>query len=152
MAGGTPVWSEKNGSYVASRPSWKAPAEQIGTTRAVVRAAGPDGVALMPIAFMRIVPMLSADVHAVSPNHHYLSLVPAPPEFIEDRRLLNAAVRGPRSRKPGLEEFRRALGRVGVTVACTLPWDRRGIALLDAAGWTERKRIRMLVCSFPPKG
>ncbi|WP_165503224.1 DUF6077 domain-containing protein, partial [Actinomadura fibrosa] len=152
VVAGTPVWTAASGSFVASRPSWKVPAENVGTARAVVREAGSGGAVLMPTRYMRVVPLLSADVHAVNPNPHYLSLLPAPPRLIEDRRLLSRAVRSPYSRKPSPAEFRDALRRADVRVACVFVRDRRGTALLADAGWTGTRRVGRLVCAFPPAG
>ncbi|QXJ26190.1 hypothetical protein AGRA3207_007809 [Actinomadura graeca] len=151
VAGGMPVWSETSGSFVASRPSWKLPADQVGTAREVVRAAGPGGVVLMPTPFMRAVPMLSADVHAVNPNPHYLAMLPAPARFIEDRRLLSSAVRSPYGPKPEPRRVAGALRRTGVQVACALPRDRRAQSLLSRAGYRDPRRLGQLVCAFPPR-
>ncbi|WP_242890926.1 DUF6077 domain-containing protein [Actinomadura litoris] len=152
VVGGTPVWSQASGSTVADRPSWKVPAEQVGTAREVVRAARPGTVVLMPVGYMRAVPMLTARVHAANPNPHYLSMIPAPPHFIADRQMLSVAVRSPYSRKPTAEEMRAALRRVGVSVACVTPRDRRALRLLDQAGYGDRRRIGDLVCAFRPGG
>ncbi|WP_242910098.1 DUF6077 domain-containing protein [Actinomadura terrae] len=152
VVGGTPVWSEASGSTVEGRPSWKLPAEQVGTAREVVRAAKPGTVVLMPVTYMRAVPMLTARVHAANPNPHYLSMIPAPAHYIADRQMLSVAVRSPYSRKPTAEEMRAALRRVGVSVACVTPRDRRALRLLDQAGYGDRRRIGDLVCSFRPGG
>ncbi len=151
IIGGMPVWSASSGSFVADRPSWKLPADQVGTAREVVRAARPGGVVLMPTSFMRAVPMLTADVHAVNPNPHYLAMLPAPSRFIEDRLLLSTAVRSPYSPKPEPRRLREALRRVGVEVACTWPRDRRTQNLLARAGYRDHRRIGKLVCSFPSR-
>ncbi|MGH3241189.1 MAG: DUF6077 domain-containing protein, partial [Spirillospora sp.] len=88
VAGGTPVWSESNGSLVASRPSWKVPPSSAGTARDVVAITGPRGLVLMPGGVMRVVPLLTVRTQAVNPNRHYLKLLPVPPRFIRDRQVL----------------------------------------------------------------
>ncbi|WP_344279706.1 DUF6077 domain-containing protein [Actinomadura napierensis] len=152
VAGGTPVWSASNGSVVASRPSWKLPPAQVGTARAVVALARTGGVVVMPRAYMRAVPLLTARVHAADPNSHYLRNLPVPARFVEDRRVLTAAVRRPGGRKPALPELRGALRRAGVAVACARPRDRHGLALLEQAGFGGRRRVGDLICLFPKLG
>ncbi|WP_165964174.1 DUF6077 domain-containing protein, partial [Actinomadura sp. KC216] len=150
VAGGTPVWSESNGSVVASRPAWKVPASAVGTARDVVALAGTDGLVLMPSGVMRVVPLLTVRTHAVNPNSHYLKLLPVPPQFIRDRRVLSAAVRGPRSAKPEAAEVAAALSRTKVDVACASRRDGRGLALLRSAGYGGDRRVGRLICLFPP--
>ncbi|MDL4817130.1 DUF6077 domain-containing protein [Actinomadura opuntiae] len=151
VAGGTPVWSASNGSVVASRPSWKLPPAQVGTARAVVRLAPPGGVVVMPQGYMRAVPLLTARVHAANPNSHYLRNLPVPARFVDDRRVLTAAVRRPGGRKPALADLQGALRRAGVAVACARPHDRYGLVLLEQAGFGGRRKVGGLICVFPQR-
>ncbi|MFI0369981.1 DUF6077 domain-containing protein [Actinomadura sp. 1N219] len=150
VVGGTPVWSDSNGSAVASRPAWKVPASAVGTAREVVALAGRDGLVLMPPGVMRVVPLLTVRTHAVNPNNHYLKLMPVPPQFIRDRKVLSATVRGPRSAKPEASEVAAALSRTKVDVACASRRDERGLDLLRSAGYGGDRRVGRLVCLFPP--
>ncbi|MEV5830433.1 DUF6077 domain-containing protein [Spirillospora sp. NPDC052242] len=152
VVGGTPVWAESNGSVVAERPSWKADPARVGTARAIVAEAGPGGIVLMPGRYMRLVPLLTTETHAVNPNSHYLSLLPAPERAVEDRELLSAAVRSARSEKPAPAEVEGALRRLDVRVACAYPWDERGLDLLRTAGYGGDRRIGSLACVFPGGG
>ncbi|MBD2892640.1 hypothetical protein amrb99_15500 [Actinomadura sp. RB99] len=152
IVGGTPLWSAENGSLVASRPSWKLPAEQVGTARAVVDLARTGGVVVMPQGYMRAVPLLTARVHAADPNTHYLGNLPVPARFVDDRRVLTAAVRRPGGWKPALADIEGALHRVGVVVACAHPRDLRGLSLLEQAGLSGRRRVGQLVCLFAGHG
>ncbi|QKG18550.1 DUF6077 domain-containing protein [Actinomadura verrucosospora] len=152
IVGGTPVWSAKDGSIVASRPSWKLPAAQVGTAHAVVELARTGGVVVMPPGYMRAVPLLTARVHAADPNTHYLRNLPVPARFVDDRRVLTAAVRRPGGWKPPLGDVRDAVRRAGVVVACTRPRDLRGLALLEQAGLSGRRRVGHLVCVFSAQG
>ncbi|WP_262403275.1 hypothetical protein, partial [Actinomadura sp. CNU-125] len=152
VVGGIPVWAESNGSVVADRPAWKAHPAQVGTARAIVAEAGPGGIVVMPGRYMRIVPLLTAETHAVNPNSHYLSLLPAPERAVEDRELLAATVRSARSEKPGRAEVAGALRRLDVRVACAYPWDERGMELLVGAGYGGGRRIGDLACVFPGGG
>ncbi|MGI5330096.1 DUF6077 domain-containing protein [Actinomadura nitritigenes] len=152
IVGGTPLWSAENGSVVASRPSWKLPAEQVGTARAVVDLARTGGVVVMPQGYMRAVPLLTARVHAANPNTHYLRNLPVPARFVDDRRVLTAAVRRPGGWKPALADLEGALHRAGVVVACAHPRDLRGLALLEQAGLSGRRRVGQLVCLFAGQG
>ncbi|MDL4776401.1 DUF6077 domain-containing protein [Actinomadura xylanilytica] len=151
VAAGTPVWSEANGSWTTGRPAWKFPAVEVGTARAVIGAAGPDGTVLMPKNYMRAVPLLSTRVHAVNANDHYLEMVPAPPPFAADRLLLTEVVRAAGGDKPSAAEVREALRRVGVTAACAAPRDKAGLVRLEEAGYGGRRRIGSLLCVFPAK-
>ncbi|WP_171064690.1 DUF6077 domain-containing protein, partial [Actinomadura soli] len=150
VAGGTPLWSGSNGSVVASRPAWKVPASAVGTARDVVALAGPGGLVLMPSGVMRVVPLLTVRTNAVNPNAHYLKLMPVAPQFIRDRRVLSAAVRGPRGAKPEASEVAAALSRTKVDVACANRRDARGLALLRDAGYGGDRRVGNLICLFPP--
>ncbi|GAA0592804.1 hypothetical protein GCM10009546_64000 [Actinomadura livida] len=149
-AGGVPVWSASNGSVVAARPSWKVSGKAVWTAREVAALAGPGGLVLMPSAVMRAVPLLTVDTHAVNPNGHYLRSLPAPRGFIDDRRVLTAAVRRPWGDKPPAAEVRAALERTGVDVACAWRRDERGLELLRAAGYGGIRRIGPLNCLVPP--
>ncbi|WP_026406210.1 DUF6077 domain-containing protein [Actinomadura rifamycini] len=152
VVGGTPVWAESNGSVLADRPSWKAYPAHLGTAREVVEAAGPGGIVLMPGRYMRLVPLLTTETHAVNPNSHYLSMLPAPERAIHDRELLSAAVRSARSEKPAPAEVAEALRRLDVRVACAYRRDGRGLHLLQAAGYGGARRIGSLACVFPGGG
>lgn len=152
IVGGTPLWSAENGSILASRPSWKLPAEQVGTARAVVGLARTGGVVVMPQGYMRAVPLLTARVHAADPNTHYLRNLPVPARFVDDRRVLTAAVRRPGGWKPALAALEGALRRTDVVVACAHPRDLRGLALLEQAGLSGRRRVGQLVCLFAGHG
>ncbi|QFG26581.1 DUF6077 domain-containing protein [Actinomadura sp. WMMB 499] len=152
VAGGTPVWAESNGSVVADRPSWKAHPGRVGTAREVVERAGPGTIVLMPGRYMRLVPLLTTETHAVNPNSHYLSMLPAPERAIEDRELLSAAVRSARGGKPGPARVEGALRRLDVRVACGYPWDERGLRLLRGGGYGGERRIGDLACVFPGRG
>ncbi|MWA05294.1 hypothetical protein F8568_043645 [Actinomadura sp. LD22] len=152
VVGGTPLWSAENGSFVASRPSWKLPPGQVGTARRVVDLARTGGVVVMPQGYMRAVPLLTARVHAANPNGHYLRNLPVPARFATDRQVLTAAVRRPGGRKPALVELRGAIRRAGVAVACAHPRDLRGLALLEKAGLSARRRVGRLVCLFSGEG
>ncbi|GGV28216.1 hypothetical protein GCM10010182_58970 [Actinomadura cremea] len=152
VAGGNPVWAESNGSVVADRPAWKADPAHVGTARAVVAEAGPGGIVVMPGRYMRIVPLLTTERHAVDPNSHYLSLLPAPERAVEDRELLAGTVRSARGEKPGPAEVEGALRRLDVRVACGYPWDERGLALLRGAGYGGERRLGDLLCVFPGGG
>ncbi|TDB95742.1 DUF6077 domain-containing protein [Actinomadura sp. 7K534] len=149
-AGGVPVWSASNGSVVAARPSWKVSGKAVWTAREVAALAGPGGLVLMPSAVMRAVPLLTVDTHAVNPNGHYLRSLPVPRGFIDDRRVLTAAVRRPWGDKPPAAEVRAALERTGVDVACAWRRDERGLELLRAAGYGGTRRIGPLNCLVPP--
>jgi hypothetical protein len=152
VVGGTPVWSAENASVVASRPSWKLPAAQLGTARAVVDMARTGAVVVMPPGYMRAVPLLTARVHAADPNSHYLRNLPVPAQFVKDRRVLTAAVRRPGGWKPPLADLQGALRRTGVVVACAEPRDLRGLALLEQAGLSGRRWVGHLVCLFSRQG
>ncbi|WP_147449488.1 DUF6077 domain-containing protein [Actinomadura pelletieri] len=151
VVGGTPVWSESNGSRVASRPAWKVPPGSVGTARDVVEIAGPGGLVLMPTGVMRVVPLLTVRTQAVNPNSHYLKLLPVDPRVIRDRQVLSAAVRRSSGRKPEASEVAAALSRAGVDVACAYPGDERGLALLEKAGYDEERRVGNLRCLLPPR-
>ena len=151
VAGGVPVWSASNGSAVAGEPAWKASGTSVGAARNVIGLAGPDGLVLMPPAAMRSVPLLTVRTHAVNANGHYLRSLPVPRRFIDDRRALTAAVRGPRGPKPAASEVRAALSDTGVDVACAWRWDERGTGLLRAAGYGDARLIGSLRCLFPPR-
>lgn len=151
IAGGTPVWAESNGSVVASRPAWKAAPGAVGAARNVVGLAGEGGLVLMPPRFMRAVPLLTVRTHAVNPNDHYLKMLPVPRRFIDDRRVLTAAVHRRHGPKPAAAEVRAALLRAGVDVACASRRDRRGLALLREAGYGAERRVGPLVCLLPPE-
>ncbi len=150
VAGGTPVWSNENGSIVASRPSWKVNAYAVGVTRDVLGLAGPGSTVLMPTGFMRVVPLLTVRTQAVNPNGHYLEILPVPSQVIDDREVLTEAVRRRYGPKPDAEAVKAALGRVGVDVACAWRNDPRGLALLRDAGYGGDRRVRHLLCLFPP--
>ncbi|MFI0481104.1 DUF6077 domain-containing protein [Actinomadura sp. 9N215] len=149
VAGGTPVWSESNGSFVASRPAWKVPADTVGTAREVVALAGRNGLVLMPGGVMRVVPLLTVRTQAVNPNGHYLKLLPVPERFIRDRKVLSAAVRPARGGKPAAAEVAAALARTKVDVACANRRDGRGLALLRSAGYEGDRPVGRLVCLVP---
>ncbi|TDE32858.1 DUF6077 domain-containing protein [Actinomadura sp. 6K520] len=149
-AGGVPVWSASNGSAVAARPSWKISGKAAGTAREVVALAGPGGLVLMPSRVMRAVPLLTVGTHAVNPNGHYLRSLPAPRRFVDDRKVLTAAVRDPRGGKPRAAEVRAALERTGVDVACAWRRDERALELLRAAGYGGARRVGPLSCLVPP--
>ncbi|GAA4225751.1 hypothetical protein GCM10022254_08350 [Actinomadura meridiana] len=151
VAGGTPVWSESNGSLVASRPSWKVPPDTVGTARNVVALAGPGGLVLMPTGVMRVVPLMTVRTQAVNANGHYLKLLPVPSRFIRDRQVLSDAVRRPSGHKPDAPEVAAALTRTKVDVACANPRDTRGLALLKAAGYRGERRVGNLRCLFAPR-
>ncbi|WP_165966425.1 DUF6077 domain-containing protein, partial [Actinomadura sp. 7K507] len=151
IAGGVPVWSASNGSAVAPNPAWKASEGSVGTARNVIGLAGPGGLVLMPPGVMRSVPLLTVRTHAVNPNGHYLRSLPMPQRFIDDRKVLTAAVRGPRGARPAVPEVRAALTRTGVDVACAWRWDERGRELLRGAGYGDARRIGSLRCLFPPE-
>ncbi|TDC65938.1 hypothetical protein E1200_17565 [Actinomadura sp. GC306] len=148
--GGVPVWSASNGSAVAARPSWKATGRAVGTAREVVALAGPGGLVLMPSRVMRTVPLLTTDTHAVNPNGHYLRSLPVPRRFVDDRRVLTAAVRDTRGAKPDAAAVKAALARTGVDVACAWRRDERGLELLRDAGYGDARRIGPLTCLLPP--
>ena len=156
VAGGAPLWSKENGTLVAHRPSWKVPAESVGTARAVLRAEaarptpGP-ALVLMPQQYMRVLPLLTTTDHAVDPNSHYLRLLPAPRSFVKDRLMLSRLVSSPRAADPPADEVGRALRRTGVTIACVGRSDRGGLRLLEAAGYGDRTRVGGLTCVFPPR-
>ncbi|RFS82454.1 hypothetical protein D0T12_27025 [Actinomadura spongiicola] len=151
VAGGNPVWSDSNGSTVASRPAWKVPAGSVGTARDVVELAGPGGLVLMPTGVMRVVPLLTVRTQAVNPNSHYLKLLPVDPQVIDDRQVLSAAVRRSSGGKPETAEVAAALSRAGVDVACAYHGDERGLALLERAGYGGERRVGNLRCLFPPR-
>jgi len=152
VTGGTPVWSNENGSIVASRPAWKVSAEAVGTARSVVGLAGPDTLVLMPTGYMRILPLLTARTHAVNANGHYLHMLPVPAQAIDDRQALTDAVRRRYGDKPEQGAVTAALRRAGVDVACAWRRDQRGLALLRNAGFGGDRRIGRLLCLVPPGG
>jgi hypothetical protein len=150
VAGGTPVWSDANGSDVASRPSWKVPPGTVGTTRDVTALAGPGGLVLMPPGVMRVMPLVTTRTQAINPNGHYLKLLPVSHQFIRDRQVLSDAVRRPSGRKPAAAEVTAALARTKVDVACANRRDRRGLALLADAGYGGARRVGNLRCLLAP--
>ncbi|MFB4311395.1 DUF6077 domain-containing protein [Actinomadura sp. GTD37] len=152
VAGGTPVWSNANGSIVASRPAWKVSAQAVGTARNVVGFAGPDSLVLMPTGYMRVVPLLTARTHAVNPNGHYLHMLPLPAQAVDDRQVLTDAVRLRYGPKPAQAAVTAALRRTGVDVACAWRRDPRGLALLRNAGFGDDRRVGRLLCLRPPGG
>ncbi|TYB41803.1 DUF6077 domain-containing protein [Actinomadura chibensis] len=152
IVGGTPLWSQESHSVVESRPSWKVPEGTLGPARRAIALAGDGGLVLMPSTYMRVVPLLTTRTHAVDPNDHYLGMLPVPPRFIEDRRLLTEAVRRRWGPKPDAAEVRAALDRTGVDVACAYRRDHRGRALLREAGFQDERRFDRLVCLVKPKG
>ncbi|MBO2453313.1 hypothetical protein J4573_39890 [Actinomadura barringtoniae] len=149
IIGGIPLWSSRSGSSVESAPSWKADPDELKTSQEVVRMAEARGgrFVLMPFLYMRTVPQFSARVHAVNPNDHYLEMLPAPRQYIDDRLLLTRLARG--APKPTKPESRDTLQRVGVTVACVFPADAAGLRRLKYAGYTGNTNVGLLVCAFP---
>jgi hypothetical protein len=124
----------------------------VGTARAVAALARTGGVVVMPPVYMRAVPLLTARVHAANPNTHYLRNLPVPARFVDDRRVLTAAVRRPGGWKPALADLKGALRRADVAVACAHPRDLRGLALLEEAGMSGRRKVGRLVCLFAGRG
>ncbi|WP_067471465.1 DUF6077 domain-containing protein [Actinomadura hibisca] len=153
VLGGTPLWSWRTGTVVEARPTYKlAKVEKVTTAevlRTVERRGVHEGVLVMPQPFMRVTPMLTTDIQAANPNTHYLKMLPAPRAFIDDRLMLTEAVRSPGSRKPDPATMRQALARTGVVAACVTPRDRRGLRVLQRAGYGDRTRIKALTCVFP---
>ncbi|RAY11130.1 hypothetical protein DPM19_32000 [Actinomadura craniellae] len=146
---GTPVWAEENGSTVAARPAWKADPGRLRAARTVVAASGERGVVLMPLVYMRYVPVITTRVNAVSPNNHYLRLMPAPPEFTEDRLLLTQMVRSKYAPMPTPQRAADALRRIGVTVACARADNLPALELLRSAGYGNMMHVSRLRCLFP---
>ncbi|MFI6519275.1 DUF6077 domain-containing protein [Spirillospora sp. NPDC050679] len=156
LLGGTPLWSRLTGTVVEDHPSYKLAKTEKVTTAALLRAMERrgvrEGVLLMPQSFMRVTPMLTTGIQAANPNSHYLKMLPAPRTFIDDRLMLTEMVRSPGSRKPDPDTARQALARTKVVAACVTPRDRRGLRVLQRAGYGERTRIKALTCVFPQGG
>jgi hypothetical protein len=156
VVAGVPLWSERNGTTIAHRPSWKAYQHNLATARAVIRAGrardpGRSVLALMPQPYMRFAPLLSTTHHAVNPNSHYLRLLPMRRPLIDDRMLLTTLVSSPGKPDPSPAEVRRALERTGVTIACTRRSDTAGRRLLERSGFGGPARAGRLTCLFPPR-
>jgi hypothetical protein len=155
---GTPLWSGKEGTTVADRPSWKLPAWALGPARRILAHTEPGDVVLASPAISRSILAASGTVTTVSPRDFYTAALRDVPGGHGRERLLLLSflrhglgpVEGSPQRTVEASEVVRALRVVGVDLAC-MPSAGAEVrrVLLDAA-YTPAFSTNALSCLRAP--
>jgi hypothetical protein len=156
VAAGSAVWSR---IPVADSPTLKLPFGTVQAARRIVSAARPGDVVLAPRQLSQTVSIMSGEVTTVAPRLFYtVALRNTPEAHVEDRILLQSfaevGVGAPvldtnrfqlQDEIVEAADIRRALGTLGVDIACVVP-DADAEALLESAGYTAFLREPRVTC------
>jgi hypothetical protein len=148
---GTLLWSVR-GIELASRPVWKQPPASIAQARWILPNARSGEIVLAPSDTSQTIAVMSGDVYPVAPRVFYTLGLGGPAAHDKERVLLQAfadtGLEGPiprRARPPEAEEVVRALGLVGVDLACVVDNAETRDVLLEA-GYSPVEGDGSVIC------
>lgn len=127
---GTPIWSHDAGAQLTSRPTWKVDQKILADVRLALQLRARHGPWLLPPAQMEVLSLTTTRVSPVVPRAYYLSALRVSRTELQDRLVLLALVRG---RALPTVAVRRALRRLGVSVACVPAESHRAARTLSDA-------------------
>jgi hypothetical protein len=156
FAWGAPLWSS-SGLDLASKPSWKRPPFSVHAARKILAHADSGAVVLAPQITSQSIATMSGDVYPVAPRIFYALALDDPDAYAQERVVLQAfAEEGLEgqierlNRPPEPDEVIRALGLVGVDIACVEDnADTRRV--LRDAGYSPIESVGSLICMRAPE-
>ena len=148
---GRPVWEA---GTVESTPSWKRDPADVAAARRILARAQPGDVVLAPQRVAQTILISSGNVTTVSPRVFYTrALEDVPEAHVQERLLLQSLLEPHLVASPGgvddEAEIARALGLVGVDLACVRNRRNDSLQALEAAGYSPTLRAAGLTCLEP---
>jgi hypothetical protein len=152
---GAPLWSA-SGIDLASKPSWKRPPFSIHAARKILAHADSGDVVLAPQITSQSIATMSGDVYPVAPRLFYARALDDPDAHAQERAVLQAFAQDGLegeidrlNRPPEAEEVTRALGLVGVDIACVVD-NAETRSVLREAGYSPIESVGSLICMRAP--
>ncbi|HSD76617.1 MAG TPA: DUF6077 domain-containing protein [Solirubrobacteraceae bacterium] len=145
---GVPLWTAE-GTRVTARPALKRPPGELAAARAILARARPGDVVLTRRPVSQTILVLSGSVTTVSPRGFYTrALRDVPAAHVRERLVLQRfSERAPEPIGPAQRRaVRRALGIVGVDVACVPRADAAARLVLRDAGFRDPFAAGRLAC------